>query len=173
MGFRLVLSQERGPSTGAVSQALDEDALLTLLFLATASQVLAAPLRANRNQPPTVTCATVRAYVSLLGLAQAQSDGASQRHDSCARRESNAVPRGRELRAQNDSQIPLCTLGLCFCSTFSLTECCELDLYQPAIGPASYPEREVGAAARQTGAATIKASDQDCPNFKPGELADC
>ena len=40
-------------------------ALLTLLFLATASQVLAAPLRANRNQPPTVTCATVRAYVSL------------------------------------------------------------------------------------------------------------
>jgi len=69
------------------------------------------------------------------------------------------VPRGRELRAQNDSQIPLCTLGLCFCSTFSLTECCELDLYQPAIGPASYPEREVGAAARQTGAATIKASD--------------
>ena len=72
-------------------------ALLTLLFLATASQVLAAPLRAYRNQPPTVTCATVRAYVSLLGLAQAQSDGASQRDDSCARTESNAVPRGRGL----------------------------------------------------------------------------
>ena len=48
-------------------------ALLTLLFLATASQVFAAPLRADRNQPPTVTCATVRAYVSLLGLAQARA----------------------------------------------------------------------------------------------------
>ncbi len=48
-------------------------ALLTLLFLATASQVLAAPLRVNRNQSPTVTCATVRAYVSLLGLAQARA----------------------------------------------------------------------------------------------------
>ena len=48
-------------------------ALLTLLFLATASQVLGAPLRADRNQPPTITCATVRAYVSLLGLAQARA----------------------------------------------------------------------------------------------------
>lgn len=44
-------------------------ALLTLLFLATASPVLAAPSRVNRG----VTCETVRAYVSLLGLAQAKA----------------------------------------------------------------------------------------------------
>ena len=64
-------------------------ALLTLLFLATASQVLGAPLRVNRNQPPTVC--------ELVGFGTGQSDGTSQRDDSCARTESNAVPRGRGL----------------------------------------------------------------------------
>ena len=48
-------------------------ALLMLLFLATASPVLAGTLRANRAQPSTITCETVRAYVSLLGLAQAKA----------------------------------------------------------------------------------------------------
>jgi hypothetical protein len=47
--------------------------LLTLLFIATASPVLAGPLRANRGQASTITCETVRAYVSLLGLAQAKA----------------------------------------------------------------------------------------------------
>jgi hypothetical protein len=47
-------------------------ALLMLLFLTTASPVLAGPHRANRGQP-SITCETVRAYVSLLGLAQAKA----------------------------------------------------------------------------------------------------
>jgi hypothetical protein len=48
-------------------------ALLTLLFLATASPVLAGPPRINRGEPSTITCETVRAYVSLLGLAEAKA----------------------------------------------------------------------------------------------------
>jgi hypothetical protein len=48
-------------------------ALLMSLFLATASPVLAGPHPANRDQSSTVTCKTVRAYVSLLGLAQAKA----------------------------------------------------------------------------------------------------
>ena len=39
-------------------------ALRMLLFLATAS---------HRGQPSSITCDTVRAYVSLLGLAQAKA----------------------------------------------------------------------------------------------------
>ena len=50
-------------------RGLMKTALLTLLFLATASPVLAAPSRVNRG----VTCETVRAYVSLLGLAQSKA----------------------------------------------------------------------------------------------------
>ena len=45
-------------------------ALLMLLLVATASSVLAGPHRANRAEPPTITCETVRAYVSQ-GLATA------------------------------------------------------------------------------------------------------
>jgi hypothetical protein len=45
--------------------------LLMLLFLTTASPVLAGPRRTNGGQP--ITCETVRAYVSLLGLAQAKA----------------------------------------------------------------------------------------------------
>jgi hypothetical protein len=48
-------------------------ALLMLPFLTTASPVLAGPHSANRGQPSTITCETVRAYVSLLGLAQAKA----------------------------------------------------------------------------------------------------
>jgi hypothetical protein len=47
-------------------------ALLILLFLATANPVLAGSLRYSRS-PPSITCETVRAYVSLLGLAQAKA----------------------------------------------------------------------------------------------------
>jgi sulfur transfer protein SufE len=45
-------------------------ALLMLLLVATASPVLAAPHRAN-PEPSTITCETVRAYVSQVGLATA------------------------------------------------------------------------------------------------------
>jgi sulfur transfer protein SufE len=48
-------------------------ALLMLLFLTTASPVLAGPHRASRSQPSTITCETVRAYVSRLGFAQAKA----------------------------------------------------------------------------------------------------
>jgi hypothetical protein len=44
-------------------------ALLMLLLVATASPVLAGPHRANRSS--TITCETVRAYVSQVGLATA------------------------------------------------------------------------------------------------------
>jgi hypothetical protein len=46
-------------------------ALLMLLLVATASPVLAGPHRANRAEPSTMTCETVRAYVSQVGLATA------------------------------------------------------------------------------------------------------
>ena len=48
-------------------------ALLMLLLVATASPVLARPHRANGAEPSTITCETVRAYVSFLGLAQAKA----------------------------------------------------------------------------------------------------
>ena len=48
-------------------------ALLMLFFLTTASPALAGPHPANRHQSSTITCETVRAYVSLLGLAQAKA----------------------------------------------------------------------------------------------------
>jgi sulfur transfer protein SufE len=48
-------------------------ALLILLFLATANPVLAGSPRYSRSPPWTITCETVRAYVSLLGLAQAKA----------------------------------------------------------------------------------------------------
>jgi hypothetical protein len=48
-------------------------ALLTLLLVATANPVSAGSLnRANRVETSTITCETVRAYVSQLGLAQAK-----------------------------------------------------------------------------------------------------
>jgi hypothetical protein len=46
-------------------------ALLMLLLVATARPVLAAPHRANRAEPSTMTCEIVRAYVSQVGLATA------------------------------------------------------------------------------------------------------
>jgi hypothetical protein len=46
---------------------------LILLFVATASPVLADPQRANRGEPSTAACETVRAYVSQVGLAQAKA----------------------------------------------------------------------------------------------------
>ena len=46
-------------------------ALLMLLLVATASPVLAGPHRANRAEPSPITCETVRAYVSQVGLATA------------------------------------------------------------------------------------------------------
>jgi sulfur transfer protein SufE len=45
-------------------------ALLMLLFVATASPVLAG---SPRGEPSTITCETVQAYVSQLGLAQAKA----------------------------------------------------------------------------------------------------
>ena len=47
--------------------------LVMLFFLATASPVLAGSPRASRSPPSTITCETVRAYVSFLGLAQAKA----------------------------------------------------------------------------------------------------
>ena len=46
-------------------------AVVMLLFLATASPVLAGSPRASRSPPSTITCETVRAYVSQVGLATA------------------------------------------------------------------------------------------------------
>ena len=46
-------------------------ALVMLFFLATASPVLAGSPRASRSPPSTITCETVRAYVSQVGLATA------------------------------------------------------------------------------------------------------
>ena len=46
-------------------------ALLMLLLVATASPVLAGPHRANLAEPSTITCETVWAYVSQVGLATA------------------------------------------------------------------------------------------------------
>jgi hypothetical protein len=48
-------------------------ALLMLLLVATASPVLARPTGANRAEPSTITCETVRAYVSQVGLATASA----------------------------------------------------------------------------------------------------
>jgi hypothetical protein len=48
-------------------------ALLMLLLVATASPVLAGPHRANRAESSTITCETVRAYVSQVGLATAKA----------------------------------------------------------------------------------------------------
>jgi hypothetical protein len=48
-------------------------ALVMLLFLAAAGPVLAGSPRAILSPPSTITCETVRAYVSLLGLAQAKA----------------------------------------------------------------------------------------------------
>jgi hypothetical protein len=54
--------------------------LLMLLFVAAASPVLADPHRADHYSvsqpgvsPSTITCETVRAYVSQVGLAQAKA----------------------------------------------------------------------------------------------------
>jgi hypothetical protein len=46
-------------------------ALLMLLLVATASPVLASSHSANRAGHSTITCETVRAYVSQVGLATA------------------------------------------------------------------------------------------------------
>jgi hypothetical protein len=46
--------------------------LLTLLFAGSASPVMADPYRANRAEPA-ITCQTVRAYVSQVGLAAAKA----------------------------------------------------------------------------------------------------
>jgi hypothetical protein len=48
-------------------------ALLILLLIATASPVLARSPRANAPEPSTITCETVRAYVSQVGLATAKA----------------------------------------------------------------------------------------------------
>ena len=48
-------------------------ALVMLLFLTTATPVLAGSIGASRSPASTITCETVRAYVSLLGLAQAKA----------------------------------------------------------------------------------------------------
>ena len=48
-------------------------ALLILLFLVTTNPVLAGSTRFSRSPPSGITCETVRAYVSLLGLAQAKA----------------------------------------------------------------------------------------------------
>ena len=46
--------------------------LLMLILLATASPVLADPPRANRAEPA-ITCQTVRAYVSQVGVVAAKA----------------------------------------------------------------------------------------------------
>ena len=48
-------------------------ALLMLLSIATAGPVLAGPTRADRVEPASITCETVRAYVARLGMAQARA----------------------------------------------------------------------------------------------------
>ena len=44
-----------------------------LLFVLFASPALAGTLRAGGAEPSSITCETVRAYVSFLGLAQAKA----------------------------------------------------------------------------------------------------
>ena len=62
--------------------------LLMLLFVTAASPVLADPHRANRAEPA-VTCETVRAYVSQVGLvaakAIARAHGMTTGHERRAR----------------------------------------------------------------------------------------
>jgi hypothetical protein len=53
-------------------EGLMKTTLLMLLFVTAASPVLADPHRANRAEPA-VTCETVRAYVSQVGLAAAKA----------------------------------------------------------------------------------------------------
>ena len=47
--------------------------LVMLFFLATASPVLAGSPRASRSPPSTITCETVRAYVSQVGVGAAKA----------------------------------------------------------------------------------------------------
>jgi hypothetical protein len=60
-----------GPAPDHKKERPMKIALLMLLLVATASPVLARPTRANRAEPSTITCETVRAYVSQVGLATA------------------------------------------------------------------------------------------------------
>ena len=60
-----------GPAPDHKKERPMKIALLMLLLVATASPVLAGPHRANRAEPPTITCETVRAYVSQVGVATA------------------------------------------------------------------------------------------------------
>ena len=60
-----------GPAPDHKKERPMKIALLMLLLVATARPVLAAPHRANRAEPSTITCETVRAYVSQVGLATA------------------------------------------------------------------------------------------------------
>jgi hypothetical protein len=53
-------------------EGLMKTTLLMLLFVTAASPVLADPHRANRAEPA-VTCETVRAYVSQVGLLAAKA----------------------------------------------------------------------------------------------------
>ena len=76
--------------------------LLMLLFVTAASPVLADPHRANRAEPA-VTCETVRAYVSQVGLVAAKAiarahgmtPGRSAEHDSAWRAGTDAASASR------------------------------------------------------------------------------
>ena len=48
-------------------------ALLILLFLVTTNPVLAGSTRFNRSPPSGITCETVRAYVSQVGVGAAKA----------------------------------------------------------------------------------------------------
>jgi hypothetical protein len=64
-------------------------ALLLLLFVATASPLSADSRRANQGEPSTITCETVRTYVSQVGLARAK-----------AMARANGMTAGQERRAR-------------------------------------------------------------------------
>jgi hypothetical protein len=68
---RVVSDLSSGPAPDHKKERPMKIALLMLLLVATASPVLAGPHRANRAEPSTITCETVRAYVSQVGLATA------------------------------------------------------------------------------------------------------
>ena len=65
--------------------------LLMLLFVTAASPVLADPHRANRAEPA-VTCETVRAYVSQVGLVAAKAIARANGMTPGAGTQSKAVP---------------------------------------------------------------------------------
>jgi hypothetical protein len=69
---RFHAAQELAVPPAYRKEGLMKTTLLMLLFVAAASPALADPHRANRAEPA-MTCETVRAYVSQMGLTAAKA----------------------------------------------------------------------------------------------------